>query len=603
MKTVLTALLALVVLVVSIGVAGYVWLIPADTPVRIAAEETVRAVEGGEIIGYQNDLGVFVWEGIPYAAAPVGELRWKAPRPVAPWEGRLQTLSPGNECPTQSRSTSAENNAVDGHEDCLFLNVFAPANAENLPVMYWIHGGANTQGSGSLSLYEGSQLASRHQIVLVSINYRLATFGWLSHPALRSADASPEDNSGNYGTMDQIHGLKWVRDNIAYFGGNPGKVTIFGESAGGWNVLAMMASPLAKGLFHGAIVQSGGLDIEPVSVAENYVDDEQAGSRVSSREVINKLFIADGSADNEAAARAKQEAMGTTELADYLRAKTTAEIFAAYRSEEGGSVITLPDLIGDGHVLPAGVRSEQLFSDPANYNAVPVMLGTNLDEMKLFFSFNPDMVSRTMGIPTGIKDLQRYEKFNRYSTDRWKITGVDRLATVMRAGQGDSVFAYRFDAKDLRDFGVVDLRDLLGAAHALEIPYVFGNFPKPFSVMYPADTHAARDALSASMMSYWAEFAYSGRPGRGRDGTEKEWTGWVNEGADSQRLMILDSALGDGIRMSPERISISDLKQRLFSDTSFADQEEYCQAYKTLFLKADFDPEEYANLGAEGCSS
>ncbi len=130
--------------------------------------------------------------------------------------------------------------------------------------MFWIHGGANTRGSGSIILYEGSLLAARHQVVLVSINYRLGNFGWLSHPALRSATASLEDNSGNYGTLDQVQGLKWVRDNIARFGGNPDKVTIFGESAGGWNVLALMASPLAKGLFHGAIVQSGGLDIEPL---------------------------------------------------------------------------------------------------------------------------------------------------------------------------------------------------------------------------------------------------------------------------------------------------------------------------------------------------
>ena len=602
MKIMLTTLLAVAALVVLAVVAGYAWLAPEELVTYSPAPETVKIIEGGEIIGYQNDLGVSVWQGIPYAAAPVGELRWKAPRPVTPWEGQLQALRPGNECATQPRSTSSENQSVDGNEDCLFLNVFAPANADNLPVMVWIHGGANTRGSGSIILYEGSLLAARHQVVLVSINYRLGNFGWLSHPALRSATASLEDNSGNYGTLDQVQGLKWVRDNIARFGGNPDKVTIFGESAGGWNVLALMASPLAKGLFHGAIVQSGGLDIEPLWVAENYVDDEQAGSRLSSREIINQLFILDGSAEDAAAARARQESMSSTELARYLRAKSTAEIFAAYRSEDGGLVTTLPDLIGDGHVLPAGVSSEQLFSDPAKYNAVPVMLGTNLDEMKLFLSFNPDMVNTFMGIPTGIKDLQRYDKFNRYSTDRWKVIGVDRLATVMRAGQGDNVFAYRFDAKDLRDFGLIDLRDLLGAAHALEIPYVFGNFPKPFSVMYPSDTHEARDALSASMMSYWTEFAYNGKPGRGRDGEEREWTSWVNEGEDSDRLMIFDSTLGDGIRMSPERISIDDLKQRLFLDTSFADQEEYCMAYRTLFLEDDFDLQEYESLGAEGCS-
>lgn len=603
MKTVLTILTSVIALVLLVGVAGYMWLAPDDLAAYVPAQETVRTVEGGEIIGYQNDLGVSVWQGIPYAEAPVGGLRWRAPRPVVPWEGQLQTLVAGNECATQPRSASSENLSVDGNEDCLFLNVFAPANANNLPVMYWIHGGANTRGSGSTILYEGSQLASRYRVVLVSINYRLGNFGWLSHPALRSADTSLEDSSGNYGTLDQIQGLEWVRDNIARFGGNPNKVTIFGESAGGWNVLALMASPLATGLFHGAIVQSGGLDIEPLSTAENYVDDEHAGSRLSSREIVNKLFILDGSAEDATDARARQEAMSATALAQYLREKSTAQIMAAYRNEDGGPITTLPDLIGDGYVLPAAINSEQLFSDPANYNAVPVMLGTNLDEMKLFLSFNPDMVNMLMGIPIGIKDLQRYDKFNRYSTDRWKVIGVDRLATVMRSGQGDNVFAYRFDAKDLRDFGLLDLRDLLGAAHALELPYVFGNFPKPFSVMYPPETHAARDALSASMMSYWAEFAYNGKPGSGRDGEEQEWTSWTNGEDGNQRLMILDSVLGDGIRMSSEQISIDDLKQRLFSDKSFADQDEYCMAYKTLFLGDDFNPQEYENLGVDGCSS
>ena len=137
--------------------------------------------------------------------------------------------------------------------------------------MYWIHGGANNGGSSSNPVYDGSQLAAQFDVVVVSINYRLTLFGWLSHPALRANAEIPEDASSNFGTLDQIIGLQWVQQNIAKFGGDSNKVTIFGESAGGWNVMALMASPLAKGLFQGAIVQSGGLDLEPVEKAENFL--------------------------------------------------------------------------------------------------------------------------------------------------------------------------------------------------------------------------------------------------------------------------------------------------------------------------------------------
>jgi para-nitrobenzyl esterase len=602
MKYVLGTLLVLLILTGCIGAGTYVWLAPEEQPQPEASELTLRKVDGGEVIGYENASGALVWQGIPYAAPPLGELRWKAPRPPIPWEGRMQALAVGNECASQNRATTLEDNVVEGNEDCLYLNIFSPATADSaLPVMFWIHGGANTIGSGGGVLYDGSALATRHDVVVVTINYRLGPFGWFTHPALRSVETSAEDNSGNYGTLDQIYALKWVQNNIAAFGGDPGKVTIFGESAGGWNVLAMLASPLTIGQFHGAISQSGRLDIDPVSVGENYIDDEEPGNRLSSREIINQLLILDESAIDEGEARAIQEGMTKTELGNWLRNKTTAEIFAAYRTEEGRKVSILPDLFGDGHVLPAGLRSRDLFSNTATYNAVPVILGTNLDEMKLFLALNPELVDTLLGIPVGIKDRDRYAKANRYATDVWKVHGVDSLVTVMRDAGVDNVFAYRFDADDLRDFGLVDLQELFGAAHAFEIPYVFGNFPNPTNLLFKGDSILERDALSSAMMSYWAEFAYTGNPGRGRNGKQVEWSAWQNGSDETARLMILDSTLGDGIRMSPIRISIADIKQRFFADTSFTDQQEYCQGYKTLFRYADFVQAEYDNLGETGC--
>ena len=252
-------------------------------------------------------------------------------------------------------------------------------------------------------------------------------------------------------------------------------------------------------------------------------------------------------------------------------------------------------------MLPKAIASEELFSNPANYNAVPVMLGTNRDEMKLFLSFSPDHVDTLMGLPIGIKNRKRYDTYSRYSSDQWKIKAVDRLATVMRQGQGNNVFAYRFDADDLRDFGFLDLKELMGAAHAFEVPYVFGNFITTMSrVVHPVENHEARNALSHSMMSYWAAFAHHGKPGRGYFGKQIEWAAWQNT-INENRIMILDTSLDGGVHMSPEQMYMKDLKHRLLTDTSFIDHEEHCRAYKLLFIKEDFVQKEYDNLGGEGC--
>lgn len=600
MKYLIRLISGLVLVLAVVAGAAYVYLAPESKPAPVASDNTLVNLDAGDIIGYQNGLGVSVWRGIPFAQPPVGDLRWRAPRPPAPWQHPRQMLEPGPHCANQANNTSLEKNLINGSEDCLYLNVFAPKNAQDRPVMFWIHGGANNGGTSNHPMLDGSQLASQFDVVVVSINYRLSAFGWLSHPALRANAQLPEDHSSNFGTLDQIAGLKWVQRNIAQFGGDAGRVTIFGESAGGWNVMALMASPLAADLFHGAIVQSGGLDIEPLQRAENFIEDD--GHEHSSRELINQLLVAEGRAPNRESAKALQTSMTEESLADYLRSKTTAEIFKAFRSETGGKVFRSLDLIGDGIVLPEAIASEELFADPANYNAVPVILGTNRDEMKLFLSFSPDQVDTFMGIPIGIKDSNRYQATSRYASDQWKIKAVDQLATVMREGQGDTVFAYRFDADDLRHFGFISLKELMGAAHAFEIPYVFGNFVTMMSnFIHPEYARDARDELSQSIMSYWASFAHYGRPASGYHNEQIEWTAWSNR-SNQNRLMILDTSLDGGIRMSPEKLQMQSLKQEFFSETSFSDQEEHCQIYKLLFTNADFIQAEYDNLGTSGCS-
>jgi len=594
-KVALFALLGLVVVVVALGSWLYFYLKPEKVPPRLASFDTVRQVENGEVIGFENENGTYAWLGIPFAEPPIGELRWKAPRPPRQWQGRFEALDFGNIC--------LQNNG--GNEDCLFLNIWAPGAAGGgnlLPVMLWIHGGGNTGGEGSGIVYHGSHMSGKHDVVVVTINYRLGPFGWFSHPALRSDDASPEDNSGNWGTLDIIQALQWVQNNIDAFGGDPGNVTIFGESAGGTNVLTMMASPLANGLFHRAIVQSGGLHPVPVADAQNYLDDAVEGGPLSSREIVNNLLVNDGSAADRDAAKALQDEMRAEEIAGYVRGKSPEEIFAACQYEgPKGSKVGLPTVFGDGYVLPEGMTNAEMFYDTANYNLVPVILGSNRDESKLFMMMDDDYIDTFLGLPVGFKDEAGYDRITRYSSDLWKVDGVDSLADFMRQAQGESVFAYRFDVDDWRRFGPLDLKKWMGAAHALEVAFVFGNFPNSMKILSPESTIPARDRLSDSMMSYWAEFAYTGDPGRGRTGNEVAWTAWQNEDESDLRLLILDTEIDQGIRMSSEWVTMANVKARFLADASYTDQDKYCEDYKMLFQGEHFVPSEYENLGNGGC--
>ncbi len=225
----------------------------------------VLSVEGGQVQGVTTDIpGVLAFKGIPYAAPPIGELRWKEPQPVVPWDGVMvadRFGHPGYQAVHYPGGYFTEwgyGEEAQCSEDCLYLNVWTPAAGkvgEKLPVAYWIHGGGYREGWGSEPEFDGEEFA-RHGIVLVSINYRLGVFGFLAHPEL--AAESPHGVSGNYGVLDMIQGLKWVRENIAQFGGDPDNVMIFGQSAGGGAVRTLVESPLARGLFHKAVIMSAG---------------------------------------------------------------------------------------------------------------------------------------------------------------------------------------------------------------------------------------------------------------------------------------------------------------------------------------------------------
>lgn len=220
----------------------------------------------GRVQGFPDTGRTWVWKAIPFARPPVGDLRWKAPRDPLPWNG-VRRAREFSGAATQFMPIMSW--IVDGSEDCLYLNVWRPQSEETgLPVYVWIHGGGNSMGSAAMvSDYFGAKLASTSRMVFVSMNYRLGPFGWFAHPALREG-VSPEDDSGNYGTLDLIQALKWVRDNIGAFGGDPGNVMIAGESAGGMNVLSLLISPPARGLFSKALVESGAATTRSMADAE-----------------------------------------------------------------------------------------------------------------------------------------------------------------------------------------------------------------------------------------------------------------------------------------------------------------------------------------------
>jgi para-nitrobenzyl esterase len=329
------------------------------------------------------------------------------------------------------------------------------------------------------------------------------------------------------------------------------------------------------------------------------VDDDEPGHANSSREVINKLLIADGNAETRAEAVAHQNRMEDAELASYLRSKSDDEILQIYQMDAMGSV---PMIFRDGAFLPEGDLMDQ-FADSASYHAVPIIVGTNRDEFKPFFLADRELVELEMGFIPRIKDVRHFNAVAGYFNDSWKARGADEVAIRLNRAQGSTVYAYRFDWDELPTILGVDLSELLGAIHASEIPFVFSSFDESLtsSVMFDAENTPSRDALSAQMSSYWAEFAHSGRPGRGRSGTLTEWLPW-NPSPGAGKFIVFDGEAGGGVRMEPEAITFEVLKRRILLDPSFPDDRSRSRIYDCVFKDSRYwDEDEFAQLGGASC--
>jgi para-nitrobenzyl esterase len=595
------AVLAVAALVASCGS-------PPREPVEAAAlPESTRRTSGGAVVGSAGRYGGHVWRGIPFARPPVGALRWRAPQPPEPWEGVREALAFGSSCVQFASALSpdpqAKPDTPSGSEDCLCLNVFAPAfgpeavprGADRLPVLFWIHGGGNSIGDARA--YDGSRLAAEHGAVVVTTHYRLGPFGWFRHPAL-AGDGDADDRSGNYGILDLVRGLEWVRDEIAQFGGDPGNVTLFGESAGGANVAMLLLSPRAAGLFHRAIVQSGGAQTVDIAEAEGYADDPSPGHRHSSREIVLDLTRDEHPALDRAAARARLEATPSGELASWLRGLPATTILEAYGDQKQAGMIDLPRLIRDGAVLPEGEALAR-FGARGGWNAVPTVLGTNRDEVKLFLSFAPAYVRRWAILPY-LRDRARYERDARYSSEGWKASGADELADAM-SGSGASAFVYRFDWDEEPRILWSDFSVILGAAHGLEISFVFGHFQlgRFARVLFTDDNEPGRLALGEQMRRYWLAFARSGDPDRGVGGDLPDWQAWRDAPDGAGQFLVLDTAADGGLRMSRETVRTPALVERIVADASFESGEERCRMLAQLASRsATWREADYAALPA-----
>jgi para-nitrobenzyl esterase len=444
----------------------------------------------GPLQGVEKD-GIRIFRGIPFAKPPVGDLRWKPPQPPAAWRETRLCGAFAAHCP-QPRPILGRDEGPES-EDCLYLNIWAPAEreSEKLPVMVWIHGGGFTTGSGSSRYYDGRHLA-RKGAVIVTINYRLGPFGFFAHPAL-----SKESNhgvSGNYGILDMIAALKWVKENISSFGGDPDCVTIFGESAGSAGVTCLMASPLAKGLFHRAIAQS--------NFAVGLPRLKDAGNERESAEKTGQSIAA---------------RLGCTKeknVLEALRGKSANEILQASQPAQGiyGKGVRFRPVV-DGWVFPE--EPAKTFRK-GHQHPVPFIAGTNADEGSIFLRQLPiqnraayRLLFRVLFKEKAgdILSLYEAEKANditdvlkKVTTDIVFLTPV-RFAIRSMEKTGSPAYFYYFTRVPQ-----MARKNKLGAFHALEISYIFGAMNATWGF------DEVDRKLSETMSSYWVNFAKSGNP-------------------------------------------------------------------------------------------
>ncbi len=449
---------------------------------EVVAQERVETLSGQLEGTYDANTGIRCFKGIPFAAPPIDELRWKPPQPVKPWTGirKARSFGPG---PMQDALFVAfMGGSTNLSEDCLYLNVWTPAKSANekLPVMVWIYGGAFVSGMTSIPAYDGAKLAQMG-VVLVSVAYRVGPFGFLAHPELSSESGK---GSGSYGIQDQVAALRWVKDNISRFGGDPARVTIFGESAGAISVSMLTVVPPAKGLFHRAISQSGG-SMAPVKRGN------EAGQNVPSLQMAEKAGIG------------FLRKLGVNSI-------KAARALSAREIQEAVVGIGLFWPVADGETLPG---DQYELYEAGKFNDTPVLIGSNSDEGAMFVrpgatpasfekqvrdGFGPaaDVILKAYPHATDAEAFKSSKDIFRESAFAWHTWAWAELQSAKGANKA---YVYYFDCHPASSSD--------GASHAAEIGYVFRNLGGWGAPSGPEDI-----AMSNLMSSYWVNFAKSGNP-------------------------------------------------------------------------------------------
>lgn len=494
----------------------------------------------GKLKGYLSEDGaVMIWRGVPYAKPPVGQLRWKAPADPEPWDGVREALEPAPKCTQLYTTTDWIRTGTidpDSSEDCLYLDIYRPNNSKRLPVYVWIHGGSNNFGYARE--YDASKLASQADVVVVVVQYRLGPMGWFYHPALQSGD-DPLSDSGNFGTLDHVQALKWVKKNIKSFGGDPHNVTVAGESAGAHNTMNLVVSPLGKGLFHRAVYQSGGM--APVTAETG---------RASANSYIEKLIRYKENVDAATAVQRRQQMEGDGTLESYLRETAAADFFLALIKY--GSVPTFP-IIMDGYVMPSGGWIPAIRS--GSYNKVPIILGSNEYELKAFMPLFGSVIKALYGVPSTpyswwdlfvcvrnnnaprfddilmtLFDWELYDKTGYLASLQWKAKNVDSIARELSNVQ-NKVYAYLFKWGGIGS-GPYPFDHIYGAGHAAEIPFFgLGNWQGLFNLAFVPENEKGRVELQEAMIGYLSNFIRTGNPNSGRQdhkARKPKWEQWSN---------------------------------------------------------------------------
>ena len=476
-----------------------------------AQTSNVVKIESGQIRGAAEGK-VIAFRGVPFAAPPLGDLRWRAPQPVRPWDGIRPAEKYASDCMQEPFPSDAAPLGSGISEDCLYLNLWKPASSDSkkLPVMVWIYGGGFVNGGSSPDVYDGSAFAA-DGIVFVSFNYRIGRFGFFAYPALTAEH--PEEPKGNYGYLDQIAALQWVQKNIAAFGGDPKQVTVFGESAGGGSVLTLLTSPLSQGLFQRAIIESGGG--RALLMGKRFVSKDSADGRPSAEKVGVNFAASVGITDPGAAGLAALRKLPAEKICAGLGMMTMMQAANTYSGP-----------VEDGKIVRESPQEAIL---AGRWAKVPVMIGANSADI----GFPGGRTIDELFAPFGANAEKAKAIYNpEHSENVWLVgarIAMDQMMVepsrfVARAvsAQGIPAWEYRFSyvAESMRD-------KWPGAPHATEIPYVFHTV----KAVYKDRLTATDDALSLQAHASWVAFVKSGDPSI--PGAQK----WATQNPQSDILM------------------------------------------------------------------